>query len=133
MNKDVKRAAYISLVRPNLEYCSTVWNPYQKDQTHKLEMAQQRYITNRYHNTSSVSDMLDHLDMESLESRRIKAQLTMMFRIINNLVDVPALQYLLPASSRTKVTHSESTHRSPPLHHTTSRVLQDAISCVLYT
>ena len=101
-SEEVKRAAYISLVRPNLEYCSTVWNPYQKDQTHKLEMVQRRaarYITNRYHNTSSITDMLDHLDMESLESRRTKAQLTMMFRIINNLVDVPAQQYLIPASS----------------------------------
>ena len=84
-----------------------------------LEMAQQRYITNRYHNTSSVTDMLDHLDMELLESRRTNAQLTMMFRIIDNLVDVPAQQYLLPASSRTRATHSESTDRSPPLHHTT--------------
>ena len=54
---------------------------------------------------NSVTDMLDHLDMESLESRRTKAQLTMMFRIINNLVDVPAQQYLIPASRRTRAAH----------------------------
>ena len=28
-----------------------------------------RYVTNRYHNTSSVSDMLDQLEWPSLESR----------------------------------------------------------------
>ncbi|KAH3879321.1 hypothetical protein DPMN_003223 [Dreissena polymorpha] len=36
-----------------------------------------RYVTNRYHNTSSVTSMLDHLQWETLESRRTKAQLSM--------------------------------------------------------
>ena len=44
--------------------------------------------------------------MLSLESRRTKAQLVIMYRIINNLVDVPASQYLLPASSRTRAANS---------------------------
>ena len=77
------------------------------------------YITNRYHNTSSVTDMLVHLDMESLESRRTKAQLTMMFRIINKLVDVPAQQYLIPASSRTRAAYSYKYRQISSLHHTT--------------
>ena len=74
-----------------------------------LEMVQWRaalYITNGYHNTSSVTDMLDHLDMESLESRRTKAQLIMMFRINNSLVDVTAQRNKLPASSQTRATDS---------------------------
>ena len=45
--------------------------------------------------------MLDHLQWESLESRRTMAQLTMMYKIVNNLVDVPAEQYLALVSSRT--------------------------------
>ena len=119
-SEDVKSAAYISLVRPNLEYCSTIWNPYHKDQIHKLEMVQRRaarYATNRYHNTSSVSEMLDHLNWETLESRRTKAQLTMMFRIVNSLVDVPLEQYLTPASSRTRSAHS---HKFRQISTTTS-------------
>ena len=109
-NKEIIRAAYISLVRPNLEYCFTVWMESISERSiHKLEMVQQRaawYIKNRYHNTSSVTDKLVHLDMETLESRGTKAQLTMMFRIINNLVGVHGQQYLLPASSRTRAAHS---------------------------
>ena len=57
-------------------------------------------------NTSSVSDMLDHLQWESLESRRTKAQFTMMYKIGNDLVDVPAEQYLTPGSSRTRATQT---------------------------
>ena len=47
----------LSMVRPNLEYCSSVWNPPQKDLIHKVEMIQRRaarYISNCYRNTSSV-------------------------------------------------------------------------------
>ena len=91
-NESTKNAAYLSLVRHLLEYCCTVWSPYTQEYINKLEMVQRRaarYILNRYHNTSSVTTMLEHLEWESLEARRIKCQLTMMFKIINGLVDIP--------------------------------------------
>ena len=105
-SEEVKTAAYFSLVRPKLEYCSTVWNPHTKALTNKLEMVQRRaarFTTNRYHNTSSVTDMLEHLGWETLESRRTKAQLTMFFKIVNDLVAIPHEQYLTP-SARTHST-----------------------------
>ena len=34
--------------------------------------------------------MLEHLEWETLEIRRAKYQLTMMFKIIHGLVDIPA-------------------------------------------
>ena len=46
-----------------------------------------RYVTNRYHNTSSVTSMLDHIEWESLEARQAKNQLTIIFKIIHGLVD----------------------------------------------
>ena len=54
-----------------------------------------------YYNTSSVT-MLDHLEWETLESRRIKNQLTMLFKIIHGLADFPASDYLSPANTRTR-------------------------------
>jgi hypothetical protein len=112
-NEKVKTTAYTSLVRPGLEYCSTVWNPFTKDLVYKLEMVQRRaarYVTNRYHNTSSVSSMIEYLGWETLESRRTKAQLTMLYKIINDLVDIPANQYLVQAPSRPK-DHNKKYHQ----------------------
>ena len=66
-----------------------------------------RYATNRYHNTSSVTDMLQDLDWESLESRRVKIQLTLLFKVIQDLVDIPAAAYPTPASSCTRANHTK--------------------------
>ena len=54
-------------------------------------------------NTSSVTSMLDHLDWESLEARRTKCQLTMVFKIINDLVGNPQEEYLTPSSTKTQI------------------------------
>ena len=65
-----------------------------------------RYVTNRYRITSSVTSMLDYLDRKSLQARRAKTQLIMLFKIIHGLVDIPAEDYLVPASTRTRSKHS---------------------------
>ena len=110
-NTETKTLAYNALVRSNLEYCSSVWNPHTTSAVHKIEMVQRRaarYATNRYHNISSVTEMLDTLQWESLESRRTKQQLTMMFKIVNNLVDIKADMYLTPSTSHTRKRHDKS-------------------------
>ena len=66
---------YKTFVRPHLEYCCLVWNPYRGEHINQIEMVQRRaarYVTSRYHNTSSVSSMLN-----DLESRWHKIQLTL--------------------------------------------------------
>ena len=102
--------AYIIMVRPNLEYCASVWNPSQKELIQKIEMIQRRaarYVSNRFRNTSSVSSMLDALQWEPLESRRTKIQLTPLFKIINVLVDIRADDYLTSSTGRTRQSHSK--------------------------
>ena len=82
-----------------LEFCCSVWSPYTQDYTNKLEMVQRRaarYVTNRYRNTSSVTSMLEHLEWKTLETRHVKFQMTMMFKITHGLVDITANAILQP-------------------------------------
>ena len=43
---------------------------------------------------SSVTDMLDELNWESLESRKTKIQLTLLYKIMNGMVDIPTSAYV---------------------------------------
>ena len=88
-NKGIKENAYKSLVRPTLDYACSVWDPYQANDKYRLDMVQRRaarYVTNRYHNTSSVGDMINQLAWPSLEDRRREARLAMLYKMKNNLV-----------------------------------------------
>ena len=91
-------------------YCATVWSPYTYAGICKIEKVQRRaarYATSRYHNTSSVKDMLQNLDWETLESRTVKLQLTLLYNVIHDLVDIPASDYLTHASTRTRANHTK--------------------------
>ena len=59
-----KQTAYFSLIRSFVEYGATVWNPYQKYNSDKVERVQRqaaRFVKSRYSRYSSVSDILDVL------------------------------------------------------------------------
>ena len=125
-NSDTKAAAYKNIVRSNLEYCALTWSPYTTSGKHKLEMVQRlaaRYVTNHYHNTSSVTEMLLELDWESLESRRVKIQLTLLYKIINDLVDIPASAYLTPTITKTRANHTKNYRQFPSKGDASSHVL----------
>ena len=49
-SEEPKAQAYFTMVRSNLDHCSTIWSPYQRDQKHQIEMVQRRsarFVTNR--------------------------------------------------------------------------------------
>ena len=61
----IKTKAYQALVRPTLEYCTCVWDPHTQVAARKLESVQRRaarYCLYIYHNTSSVTNMLNILN-----------------------------------------------------------------------
>ena len=102
---NIKAQCYTTLVRPTVEYASSVWNPAKKETINKIEAVQRRaarFATGDYQRTSSVTSMLRQLQWQSLQSRRETAQMTMMYRIVYHLVDIPADQYLHPSSLRTR-------------------------------
>jgi hypothetical protein len=81
---NIKSQAYLSLVCPKLEYACSVWDPHTAEHCNKIEMVQRwatRYACNRYHNTSSVTDMLQTLTWPTLQ-RRFKTKLIMFYKIV---------------------------------------------------
>ena len=98
------------MVRPHLEYRCTVWSPHQQNQIKQVEMVQRRearFVSNRYRNTSSVQDMLTNLNWENLATRRKKIQLTLLYKITNNLIDINPNDYLQKTNSRTRASHQQ--------------------------
>ena len=108
-SQTVKTQAYQALVRPHLEYASSVWDPYTQANIRKLEMVQRRaarYVCNRWHNTSSVSEMLNNLGWESLATRRRHARLCMMYKIMQGTAVVPFQQFLVEGYRGTRGSHT---------------------------
>ena len=80
---------YKVLVRPTLEYCSSVWDPYAAKNTNTVEMVQRRatrWVLNRFDGKDSVTEMLSALKWKTLESRRTIGRLSMLYKMRHRLV-----------------------------------------------
>ncbi len=99
-SQSAKETTYKSLVSPALDYDCTVWGPYTALLTNRVEMVQRRadcYVCNRYHNTISVSGMIEQVGWETLEERRAKYRLSMFYKVINSPVAILAGAHLQEA------------------------------------
>ena len=68
-SENTKRLAYVTTVRPNLDYATAVWNRYRQEQIDSFEAVQRRtarFIKKDYNRTSSVTEMLQSLDLDLL-------------------------------------------------------------------
>ena len=87
----IKSIAYKALVRPQLEYCSAIWDPYEKGDIATLEKVQRRaarFVSGDYGRESSVTNMINNIGWPSLLERRAATRLTLMFKIVHGYVDI---------------------------------------------
>jgi len=109
---EVKERAYKTLVRPILQYSSTVWDPHTTTAVRKIESVQQRAAhttLNCYHRTSSVGAMITELNWQPLSEWRRIARLVMFYKILPAALELKsllmptrtenALAYVIPSSS----------------------------------
>ena len=89
---DVKsKAYYTTLLRPQLEYACSVWNPYTQRNIHQIELAQRRaagFNFRDYSNFTCVTLILKQLGGDTLEQSRLLYQLSMFYKIQQGLVGI---------------------------------------------
>ena len=80
---------YISLVRPHLEFASTVWNPYLKGDIDILERIQRKAIRIPASMRGfEYEDRLKKWGLTTLEERRKKGDLIQMYKVHNELESI---------------------------------------------
>lgn len=110
LSPDTLLTLYVTLVRPILEYGSTVWAPYQVGHCDSLNMVQRRFLRLvgvRYgirFPEVDVREIAVHLQLLPLQSRRAASDLIFLFKLINGVLDCPELLRLInfhvPVGSR---------------------------------
>ena len=96
-NEEVKATAFSSLVRPHLEYSSSVWDPHYQQDINSLEKIQRRgarFVTGQYSYKKSVTEMLNKINWQPLQQRRKTKRLTHFFKAANNLSPVEIPEYV---------------------------------------
>ena len=111
----VKAVTYTAMVRPSLEYASTVWDTPIQAHIKQLESVQRRaaryvHVYNDYHSRTPgcVTKMTENLNSEPLTSRRKTNRLSMLYGIQHGLVDIPKEKYLHSSDSITQGQHREN-------------------------
>ena len=95
----MKEAAYKTLVRPILEYGSTVWDPHCNGLNNELENVQKRaarFVTRNYsYETGSMTGILAELKWEMLQKRRKDNRLILMYKGLKGKARIPTDDLIL--------------------------------------
>ena len=76
------------MIRPIIEYASTIWTPHLQKEILKLETIQRRsarFVLNEYARLSSVTSMIQKLGWPTLKQRRDNTNIIMLHKIIHNI------------------------------------------------
>ena len=104
-----QRMAYIAMVRSILEYGAIIWDPYLQQDIDNIERVQRkaaRFLTNDYRSRESgcVTQMLQKLDLPTLQNRRKELRLAFLYKIANGLVPaLPPESFLTPIRNKRKI------------------------------
>jgi ribonucleases P/MRP protein subunit RPP40 len=101
---DIMLRLYKALVRPHLEYCSTVWSPYYEKDKDLLEKVQHR-LTKIIPGLAdkTYEERLRTLGLWTLEERRNRADLIETFKLIKGISPIPYdIFFELVRDSRTR-------------------------------
>ena len=106
----MKEAAYKSMVRPILEYGSSVWDPHPDKLREELEKVQNRaarFVTRNYvYETGSMTGILGILKWESLKKRRKDNRLILLYILgLKGKARIPT-DDLIPKTRRGRNQHS---------------------------
>jgi hypothetical protein len=96
--EQIKVQAYLTLVRPHLEYASSIWDPYTSTLIKKMEMVQRRaarFARGCYsREPGTVTALLQDLEWQSLEIRRKLNRLAIFYKATNNQIALNIPDYI---------------------------------------
>lgn len=102
-SRDVKLTAYLTLIRPALEYGSIIWDPHTKNEVKKIEKIQRRaarFIMSKYRYIDSATEMLTQLKLPELSLRRKVARLKFIYLMKHNCFNFNPHRYIENRTSR---------------------------------
>ena len=99
--QDVKELAYKGLVRPVLEYGSSVWDPsgihVLQEELEKVQKRAARFVTGNYiYETGSMTGILEQLKWESLKKWRRDSRIIMLYKHLKAAASIPTNDLVPP-------------------------------------
>ena len=121
-----------------VEYSCSVWDPHLEKDIHNIEIIQRggaRFVAQNYGRQSSVHNMINDLNRSPLELRRREARLTMFYKIINDLIAIPAEDYVTHASGNNfrPITSNTNVFANSFLNSHTALMVPDCYLAVHFT
>ena len=99
-NPAILTKAYTTYVRPILEYASVIWNPVYIGQLFQIESVQRQFTKRILPDNLTYSERLRKLNLESLEMRRLKTDLIMMYKLLFGYVDIDFKEFFVINNAR---------------------------------